>query len=150
MLVRKILLLLPVLLLTGCFSFKPVVPEKIRDVKVNSLDAKGIDLSLVLNIRNPNGYRIRVKHVDLDLSAAGMKLGKVQLRQQIVIPARSSSEHTIQLQTSFRDAGLAAIPGILGIIKDRKLVLTGEGEIRAGVFILSKNFRVSFSEEVKF
>ena len=86
------------LLFGGCSYFRQMIgwvaekPEiKLVKVEVQSFSIHRIDLVFVLDIINPNAFRVEIESLDYRVRGLGMELGKGQYYQPIVLESKAHS-----------------------------------------------------------
>lgn len=140
------LLLLSILLLTSCFSYKEVVMHDIVDVEVKRLDAKGVSLTALVKLENPNGYRIHVKDPDVDLYLNGTYVGKGYLDTNLVLPRRSNMVHRVPLHAEFKGLNLLVV--MLGSALSGEATIGAKGTVLGQAGLLRKRYPFELEEKV--
>lgn len=105
--------ILSLALLAACaslqrFSFEQPTAE-LRTIRVLSVDATGGQLELVVDIYNPNDYRLRASRLDARLDVEGTRLAEAEVDENIVIEPVGYT--AIELPTRFTWEGVAATIG---------------------------------------
>ncbi len=114
-----IALLATVTLVTGaCAAFgksfeEPVVT--LKDVVITGLGATGGNLDVVLNVYNPNGYKLEAVGMTYQVDVESTKVGEGELADHFVVQKGDSSE--VRMPVRFTYAGL----GVAG----RSLITSG-------------------------
>lgn len=101
---RKIaLLLLLLVVLTGCTKFvtEPVVT--VRDLSVVSLDGGGAGMELLLTVKNANSYDVTLLGYSYDLKVMSLPLAKGGAREEIKFAADSETDLRIPIKVSYGD-----------------------------------------------
>lgn len=142
-----VLLLLGTLLFTGCLSYKEVAMHHIEDVEVKRLDAKGLHLTALVQLENPNGYRIHVKNPDVDLYLNGTYVGKGYLDTNLVLPKRSNMIHRVPLHAEFKGLNLLMVMLSSALTGEARIGAKGSVVGQAG--LLRKRFPFDVEETVK-
>jgi LEA14-like dessication related protein len=96
------------LVLASCS--KPEVPKITpRSARVTTVDAKGLGLTLELDVQNPNRFPLIVRTVDGTLEVgSGTELGRAHAEPKTTIPAKGTSAVTSQLSVSWTNATAVA------------------------------------------
>lgn len=141
-----LLLPLPLLLLTGCLSYKEVVLRDVTDVRVKSYDAKGIALRVDALIHNPNGYKIHVSDPDVDLYLNDKFIGKGLLDSAVVLDRRSTQLYSIPLHADLQGGSLLML--LLAGELSTEMKIGAKGTVRAGNGALSKRFPFELEETI--
>ena len=129
-------------------KLEPIVPTGVQDVKIGKLDMlKGIvDLSLGLKINNPNSFNVCIYHLDLDVTVAGVSLGKVAMDDKVKIKKHEETVYPITVHAELKDL-LTNIPKIVSAIKNKESNVKLVGEIRVGSGIIRHTFPVKVDQD---
>lgn len=144
---RSILLLTLALLLTGCLSYKEVAMHEIVDVEMRKLDGKGLALTALVKLENPNGYRIHVKDPDVDLYLNGTYVGKGYLDSTVVLPKRSNMVHRIPLHAEFKGLNLLLV--MLGSAVSGEATIGAKGTVLGQAGLFRKRYPFEVEEKVE-
>jgi LEA14-like dessication related protein len=144
---RAFLLSVLTILLTGCLSYKEVVMHDIVDVELKKLDSKGVSLTALVKLENPNGYRIHVKDPDVDLYLNGTYVGKGYLDTNLVLPKRSSMVHRIPLHAEFKGVNLLMV--MLGSALSGEAKIGAKGTVVGQAGVLRKRYPFEVEEQVR-
>lgn len=143
---RAFLLPTLALLLSGCLSYKEVVMHDIVDVELRKLDAKGVSLTALVKLENPNGYRIHVKDPDVDLYLNGTYVGKGYLDTNLVLSRRSDMIYRIPLHAEFK--GLNLLMVMLASAVSGEATIGAKGTVVGQAGLLRKRFPFEVEEKV--
>lgn len=122
---KQLLLVLSIALFTGCFSYKEVELVGIRSFEMTNLDGKGIAATVGVEMKNPNGYKIKIKDPDVDMSINGIGIGKATLDSTVVLRPRSTQVYRVPLRVNFQLDQAGILPGLaMGLLT---------GSVRLGV-----------------
>lgn len=128
------------LLLPGCFSYKPVDMVAVRSFKITHLDAKGISAVAGVELDNPNGYRIQVRDPDVFLSVNGMGIGKATLDSTVVLKRRSTDVYRIPLRVDFQLDQAGILPGLATGLFTGSIKLGVKGSVVGKAGLVRKRF----------
>ncbi len=136
------------LFLSSCGIIKPVIPNKVTDVKFGKLDfLRGtIVMDLGLQINNPNNFAITVHGMELDVKVAGVSLGLVTVEDKIKILKDTEMVYRVNVNAKLVDV-INGIPTLLAAIGSKTASVEVNGFIQVGVFGLKKKFPVSIKQE---
>lgn len=109
----------------GAFQ-EPVVTFK--DVKVNGLGLTGGNLDVVLNVYNPNGYRLDATRLNYNLYVDSLLFGTGQLNDQFTVQKNDSTE--VRLPLDFKWAGMNQ--AIRELINTGSVNYRVQGDMRVG------------------
>lgn len=119
----------------------------IVDVELQKLDAKGISLTALVELENPNGYRIHVKDPDMDLYMNGTYVGKGYLDSTLVLPKRSKMVHRVPLHAEFK--GLNLLMVLLSSAVSGEATIGAKGTVVGQAGLLRKRFPFDVEEAVE-
>lgn len=122
----------------------------IREIKIDKLDQKGIEIRGTAKVYNPNNYRIKVQSTDADLFLDGRQAGKAKLLDKVVIPANFDDYIEFRIRTDFTAGGLQLIPIIIGASVKRSVNIEIKGTAKAKSFIIGKNFDFDYEHKATF
>ncbi len=128
------------LLLSLCsckFVFKQPEILKIQDLKIAEIKIDNSKLELSIIVKNPNGYPIRLKELDVQmLDPNRVKVGEAKLKKEIMLPAKKSVQLDFQVNIQTRPM----IHMVSSINKDLQflILLKGKGKAKG----ISKSFEV--------
>jgi len=126
-------ILLCALLLAGCaglFFEEPVIT--LKEIHVQQLSLTDASLVFVAEIRNPNGYELRLKSLDYTVHLGGREAGGGSLEKEVTVPASSSAPVEIPVTARFGSLG-----GVVKLyLSGRELPYRIEGKalVKAGLF----------------
>jgi len=126
-------ILLCALLLAGCaglFFEEPVIT--LKEIHVQQLSLTDASLVFVAEIRNPNGYELRLKSLDYAVHLGGREAGGGSLEKEVTVPASSSAPVEIPVTARFGSLG-----GVVKLyLSGRELPYRIEGKalVKAGLF----------------
>jgi len=124
--------------------------RNIREIKIEKLDNKGIEIRGSAHVYNPNNYKIKVHSTDADLFLDGRQAGKAKLLDKVVIPANFDDFVSFRIRTDFNSGSAQMIPIILGATVKRGLNIEVKGTARAKTFIIGKKFDFDYEHKATF
>lgn len=143
-----LLLLLPLLVLTSCFSYQEVAFKGISTVSDARIDDRGIAVSAVVRIDNPNNFRIHVVDPSIDLYVNDAYIGKATLDSNVVLDKRAEKEYRIPLHATLEADQGQALMALMMATMSGTARLKAKGYVVGRVFIFRKRF--PFEEETEF
>ena len=141
---KIILVVLSCIFFTSCFSYKELELGDVSSVKVNKVANGGIEIQAGMQIKNPNGYKIKVKRIDADLFVNGQKIGKINLSKKVVLPRKSDQLQEFNVNTQLSNL-ISAVPSLLF---GGNINLQMKGSIKGKVFIFSKRFPLEAEKNI--
>jgi LEA14-like dessication related protein len=141
------LLVVSVICLTSC-GIKPVVPNKVTDVKFGKIDMlRGtVTMDMGLQINNPNNFSITLHGLELAVKVADVSLGTVTVEDKIKIRKDTEMVYRVNVNAKMTDL-INGIPKLLAAIANKQANVEVNGWIQVGSFGLKKKFPVSIKQE---
>ncbi len=133
----------------GCMTYKDVEMIEVTDVGVKDFTAKGVEVEVAMQIKNPNNYNINIVDSDLTLFAKGNKVGTANIENKVTLPKKSNQIHRFTITSSLKDMGSSAFPILMSVMGGEAIELQITGDIKATAKGIGKRFPVDFKEKVK-
>ena len=144
---RIIGVLLITVLLSSCDTYKSVQIGDIVDVSFKGMVDNKISLELQVPISNPNGYKIKIKSMDLDASINGDYLGKIKNSEEIIIPKKSDQVHTLSVDVIMKNP-LAGMAIFYRLRKASRFDMEIKGTIKVKALLKGKTIEVSEKQSI--
>jgi LEA14-like dessication related protein len=141
--------LLIILSAIGCLSYKEVKVIEVTDVGVKQFTAKGVEVEVAMQIKNPNNYNIKIVDSDLELFVKGSRIGTATIDNKITLPKKSNQIHRFIIKSSLKDMGANIFPLLMTVIGGGTIDLQIKGDVKATAKGIGKRFPVDFTEKVK-
>lgn len=125
--------LLVALLLTGCaglFFEEPTIT--LKEIHVHQLSLSDASLVFVAEIRNPNGYELRLKSLDYTVHLSGREAGGGSLEKEISVPASSSAP--VEIPVTARFGSLGGVVKLYVTGQELPYKIEGKALVKAGLF----------------
>ena len=89
------------LFLSGCSLFftKPTVT--FRELKLVDIDSKGMSLSLMLNVNNPNSYDITLDGYSYSFNILDLPLATGEKRQAVIFPGQKATDVQVPMRVTY-------------------------------------------------
>ncbi len=136
-----------VTLLSSCNAFKAVNIGDVNNVNFKGMVDNKISLELEVPVSNPNGYKIKIKSMDLDVSINGNYLGKMKNSKEVVIPAKSDEIHNLVVDIYLKNA-VAGLTTFYRLRKAKKIDMEISGTIKVKALLRGKTIEVSEKQSV--
>lgn len=146
--INLISLIIVVFILSGCSIYKSVDIGNVDNVDFKGLVDNKVNLNLKVPISNPNGYKIKIKSMDLDLKINGNYIGKMTIANDIVIPPKSDEVHEFPVIIVVRNP-LASMATMYKMRNSKSFDMEMDGDIKVKALIKSKIIKVSEKQRVK-
>ena len=135
-------------LITSCISYEDVEITKIISTDVKSFSSESVEVEIVLQINNPNNYKISITNSDLNLFLNGSEMGKAIIKEKIVIPKQSNEVHRFTVKLNNKDLAANTLPFILSAALGIPMRLTVKGYIKAKAKMISKKIPIEFTKNI--
>ena len=135
-------------LITSCISYEDVEITKIISTDVKSFSSESVEVEIVLQISNPNNYKISITNSDLNLFLNGSEMGKAIIKEKIVIPKQSNEVHRFTVKLNNKDLAANTLPFILSAALGIPMRLTVKGYIKAKAKMISKKIPIEFTKNI--
>ncbi|MCK5171528.1 MAG: LEA type 2 family protein [Bacteroidales bacterium] len=140
-------LIILAVVLSSCNAYKSVSIGDIDNVNFKGMVDNKISLELQVPVTNPNGYKIKIKSMDLDVTVNGSYLGKLKNTSEIVIPAKSDEIQNFPVEIYVKNA-LASMASMYKLRKSKSVEMQIEGTIKVKALLNSKTIKVSEKQDV--
>lgn len=150
MIKRISVLLLLIGLFTACETIDDLELLGSPRLKFYGVSKDGIDLGLVLKIRNPNNYTFKVKGGKFKIWINGNEIGSAHLTGKVKILPNSTSTYTFPVSASLKGKDLS-LDMVLDVIAGDSFNLKIESEIKAGTHVfINDKFEVEWEERISY
>ena len=136
-----------VIILSSCNAYKSVDIGTVDDLNFKGMVDNKISLELKVPVTNPNGYKIKIKSMDLDVTLNGKYLGNMKNTKEIVIPAKSDEIQTFSVDIYVKNA-FASMASLYRMRKAKSVVMQIEGTIKVKALLKAKVIKVSEKQSV--
>ena len=144
---KSILLFISILIiLSGCNAYKSVEIGDIKDFKFKGLTDNIVTLDLNIPIKNMNGFNLKVKSMDLDISVNGKYVGKMTNPSKI-IPKNLDGIQTFPVQIEVKNI-LASSMTFYKLKNAKNINIQIEGKIKVKALLHSKTIEVSEKKNI--
>jgi LEA14-like dessication related protein len=117
-------------------------------IKFYGVSKDGINLGLVLKIRNPNSYTFKVTQGKFKIWINRIEIGSAHLSDKIKIEPNSTAVYTFPVSASLKGKDLS-LDLILDVIAGDSFRLKIDGKIKAGTHVvINHKFDVEWEERV--
>ena len=96
-------LLFPMILLTGCSLFIQKPDVSVKSITLTGVDTKGIEVSFLLAVKNPNSYRLDLTGYRYDLYVSSVELSRGENSDSTEFPANAETDVKMPLRVEFHD-----------------------------------------------
>ena len=137
---RLIVLALLVVAFSSCGNLKGIVVSKVNNVQVSSLEGNKVNIDLVANIENPNKRKIKIKKMDLDAVLGKQQLGKLTLKDKVIIPKNYNGDVPATIVLELKNMLMGGSVLLSGNPEKLAAKIRISGKIRVKVGLFGRNF----------
>ena len=134
--------------LSSCTLYKDVEVSEVKDVRFKGFDEKGIVAEVVVEIRNPNAYKLKAQTASIDVKLNGKPAGTVTFDQEYIIPKKSKDTYTFVLNGAFTGSSGGFLDNLLNVLINRQATVVGNGYVEGRALGVKRKVDVAFTEEV--
>ena len=139
--------LLITILFSSCNAYKSVNIGGVDNVDFKGMVDNKINLELKVPITNPNGYKIKITSMDLDVTINGKYLGKMKNVEDIIIPKKSDEIQNFPVNIYVKNL-LGSMSAFYRMRKMKSFEMQIEGTIKVKAMMRSKTIEVSEKQNV--
>ena len=137
-----LLLIFTSLMMAGCITVLPLEIGDIQSVEIGEFEGNTFDMDLMIPVKNPNPYVIRITDFDLDVFLNETKVGKIKSLNKVKIPG--NADETIKFSANVDISELLSnIFTLLGGVLNDDMKLKIDGYCQAGTFLVTKKIKVT-------
>jgi len=111
----------------------------LREVGGGRLTSEGLELDLVVDVENPNGFGAEIGRMEYTILADGVAVAEGRRRERVAVPARGSSRVTIPFTLRWSGAGALLSAVLEG--GDHEWSIEGEVTLHKGPIARTFRFR---------
>ncbi|MCB2197268.1 MAG: LEA type 2 family protein [Bacteroidetes bacterium] len=143
-----LLLILSTIILSSCGAYKMVNIGDVEKVDFKGMVNNKISLELQVPVSNPNGYKLKIKSMDLDVTINGNYIGKMKIANQIIIPAKSSEIQVFPVDIYVKNV-LAGMSSLYKIRNASSFEMEIDGTIKVKALLRGKIIQVKEKQQVR-
>ena len=146
---RTSLYLLLTVFICSCTAYKEVELIGVNYYALGDLAKETVDLTVKLEVNNPNAYNIRIKKTTLDLFLEGKEVGKAKMQKDIVLKKKTQQEYEFTIRANYKELSGAVLKSIGSLIGKNKVSIGLKGKVKAKAFgIVGKKFDLDVKESI--
>lgn len=135
--------------ITSCAAYKDVELIGVNNYALGDLAKETVDLTVKMEVNNPNGYNIRIKKTTLDLFLEGKEVGKAKMQGDIVLKKKTQQEYEFTIRANYKELSGAILKSIGSLFGKNEITLGLKGKVKAKAFgIVGKKFDLDVKEKV--
>lgn len=140
--------ILLIVLCTGCFSYEPVELENVLLVELQEMNQDSISVKVVVQISNPNGYRIKLTDPDVNLYINRDTIGKAVFSEDLVLEKNSTKHYTIPISAGFNGKFNQLLIASLGGLLGGSITVGADGTVVGKAGIIKRRVPFKFEEDL--
>ncbi len=129
------------LLLSCCAEFKDIEIGQPEDIILKGIKDNVLSLQVKIPITNPTALSFKIKEINIKTSVNNQYLGRLACDQAIIIPARSSEIHNLNLELKIANI-IQGISIMLEIFKDNDITFQAEGYLKFKSLLINKKINI--------
>lgn len=145
---RGVFVFLLMMQLSACSFYKEVEVSEVKDITVTRFDKDFVEAEVEVVINNPNWYRVLLTDSDIDVYLNGDKIGKIQLREQIVLPRKTLNTRTILMKGDYEAMQTSFLESILTVLFASSSKVKVEGYMKGRAFFVSRKVDVALEKDI--
>jgi LEA14-like dessication related protein len=134
----------------SCGSIQPLSISKVENVKLKNFSSSAASIEVTMVVSNPNPYRFKMVDNHLDLFLNKTEMGRVNIKEKIIIPRKSERAYTFVVETQFSNLAMGSIPSLVNMFLSKQLELKLVGDVKVRSMFISKRFPIEIIERVPF
>lgn len=133
-----------IIILTAC-TFQQPAFKNYEGFEMGKMDASKVSFTVKAKIYNPNWYTLKVKPSSMEISTSDGKIGVLHLDKKIKMKGRKETSLVVPMHVDL-EKGILMKMMSFGFKDSVKINL--KGDVRGGVFFLTKKIPMEFSKSV--
>jgi len=132
------------IVLNSCMTYEDVQFKGVNDFKIEKANKEEVRLKFDARVYNPNGYNIKIKAKNLDVSLSGNSLAKADLGKKVIIRKNTTGDYEIVVVVKLKDLMKSVGGSLLNVVMNKSVKLEISGDAKVSAKGLSKKFPISF------
>ena len=141
--IRFATVLLASFLLSSCSVYKEVEVHEVPDVQLVEFGADGMDLTIWVDIENPNWYKVHLTETEIEVFLEGKSLGNITLNETLIVPKKSRSVQPMAIHSSISSLD-ALLGNIFTLLFKEKFEVVGRGYVKGRAFFIVRKVDAGF------
>jgi LEA14-like dessication related protein len=135
------------LLISSCTGFSDITIGDVKKVEVKGFEENSFIVAVKLTIDNPSGHKIKVADINSKVFINNQYIGKIVSSDEIIIPAKTNTDYTIQLKVRLTNI-LGTAFAMMQLSDGNKVKVRLEGELTARSMLMKKKIQINESREI--
>lgn len=141
-----------IIVISSC-NYQDIEIKDVKDVKLAKTNTKEINLNVLVEINNPNNYKIKISEYNFDIKINGQRFKLKDDNADIKIPKNFSSTIPVSIKMTKYGKGIFSLQSLFifgKIIAKRSAEIEAQGFVKARIFLISKKIFVHEKRTFKF
>jgi len=143
--IRLLLTLSGILFLSSC-TIKPLELTKINNVKVEP--GNGFDVEVELTLFNPNGVKLAIDDIDIDVYLGALYLGKLEAPDITEIERKGEFTTSFKVQIQNQNMLVLGVK-LLNLISKKQVDINLKGSLRLEHWLIKRKIQIDHTETIK-
>jgi hypothetical protein len=141
------LLLILLILVTGCKGVEDIAMTGISDFKFKGINNDVISFSAVVGVSNPSRVGFHVSELNVKTIADGNYLGTLTTIDKIRIPAHSDTSYRMNFTLKLANV-LTGATSLYGLTRKKEVLVELQGYVRSRSFLVTHRTEIKESRKV--
>lgn len=134
--------------LSACSFYKEVEVSEVKDIHVTRFDKDFVEAEVEVVINNPNWYRVLLTDSDIDVYLNGKKIGRIQLKEKIILPRKTLNTRTILMKGDYEAMESSFLESILTVLFASSSKVKVDGYMKGRAFFVSRKVDVMLEKDI--
>jgi len=126
-------------------QFQPLYIGSIENLKISKINFSGIEGEIAVSMMNPNKFGFIVYPSFFNLSISGIKVGKLEIKNKVPIPAHSEKSISLMITGKFKEI---KIEDYMKILSGKFGEIEINGNVIAEKWFYKKRFEISHRQKI--
>lgn len=137
------------LFFTSCFTYHEVDVLSVGEYRISNVTKDNVNVSINMEVNNPNGYNIRLKKTDLDLYVEGEKVGIATITEDVVLKKRTQEKYKLTFESNYKELSGSILGRLPSLLRKSTIKVGLKGKVKAKAnWFLGKKFDLDVEESV--
>lgn len=142
-----IIVFFALLIAPSCNVYKEVEVSEVKEVRIIRFDQDAVEAEVELVINNPNWYRVVLLESDVDVFINGKEVGKLQLKEKVILANKTSSTRTIVMTGDYDEISSGFLDNLLTLLFANTAKFEVIGTMKGRALMISR--KVDVKEETE-
>lgn len=144
----KLSIVFSLLALLSCSAYKEVEMLGVQNYNIDNITKENVDLAITVKVNNPNDYNIKIKKTALDLFIETNKVGKAQMKEDVVLKKNTNAEYTFVVTADYKELSNGVLKAAPTAIFKNNIRIGAKGRVKAKAFGVGKKFDLDLVDTI--